>query len=361
MSHHFDSPTAIADGRINLCDFYVFPAAPGTTALILSVNPDAGRSSPTTFRPDALYEFVVASDGGTREDIAFRVSFAEPDQAGRQQMRILRATGPAARSGTGGVPLGQGHTGTAFSLGANGLAWAGRAADPFTADGAALAAFLQGVAEGRYRPETFTASPANIFAGRDVTAIALQVPDTALGGTQVAAWARISLAGHAPQQQVSRIGQAMLRPLFFSPADGDSETLNAGAPATDPEAHGERVTRIASTVARLAGLPDPDLHAKTVTAAFLPDVVLYQPGTPAAYQPGGGNGRALSDDSFDIAIEVLTGSRLGNASTPRLATSAFPYLSAPQPTDLPALADLFGLRVQRAEQSPAGSGGRQDH
>src|SRR5262249_24150477 len=63
MSHHFDSPTAIADGRINLCDFYVFPAAPGTTALILSVNPDAGRSSPTTFRPDALYEFVVASDG----------------------------------------------------------------------------------------------------------------------------------------------------------------------------------------------------------------------------------------------------------------------------------------------------------
>ncbi len=23
MSHHFDTPTAIADGRINLCDFYV--------------------------------------------------------------------------------------------------------------------------------------------------------------------------------------------------------------------------------------------------------------------------------------------------------------------------------------------------
>ena len=39
MSHHFDSPTAIADGRINLCDFYIFPAAPGTTARILTVNP----------------------------------------------------------------------------------------------------------------------------------------------------------------------------------------------------------------------------------------------------------------------------------------------------------------------------------
>ena len=350
MSHHFDSPTAIADGRINLCDFYVFPAAPGTTALILTVNPDAGRSSATTFRPDALYEFVVASDGSTWEDIAFRVKFADPDATGHQRMRILRAEGAAAGGGTGGIPLGEGRTGEVFSLGAGGLAWAGQAADPFTADGAALAAFLQGMAEGEYRPEVFAASPANIFAGRDVTAIALQVPDAALGGTQVATWARISLAGHAPQQQVSRIGQAMLRPLFFFPPDADSETLNAGAPATDQEVHGERVARIAGAVARLAALPDPEAHAKKVAAAFLPDVVLYQPGTPAAFAPGGGNGRALSDDSFDIAVGILAGSRLGNASAPRLATPAFPYLSAPQPADLPALADLFGLRGQHSGQ-----------
>lgn len=159
MSHHFDRPTAIADRRINLCDFYVFPAAPGTTALIVTVNPDAGRSSLTTFRPDALYEFVVASDGGTREDITFRVSFADPDQAGHQKMRVLRAESPAAQGGTGGIPLGEGRTGQVFSLNADGLAWAGRAQDPFTADPAALAAFLQGVAEGTYRPESFTASP----------------------------------------------------------------------------------------------------------------------------------------------------------------------------------------------------------
>ena len=46
MSHHFDSPAALADGRTNPCDLYVFPAAAGTTALIVTVNPDAGRSSP---------------------------------------------------------------------------------------------------------------------------------------------------------------------------------------------------------------------------------------------------------------------------------------------------------------------------
>jgi hypothetical protein len=68
VSHHFDSAADRADGRINLCDLYAFPGTPGTSALILTVNPDAGRSSPTTFRPDAVYEFAVASDGGTTED-----------------------------------------------------------------------------------------------------------------------------------------------------------------------------------------------------------------------------------------------------------------------------------------------------
>jgi len=80
----------------------------------------------------------------------------------------------------------------------------------------------------------------------------------------------------------------------------------------------------------------------------------------AVFEPGGGNGRALDDDSFDIAIEALAGSRLGTASVPRPATTAFPYLSAPEPADLPALADLFGLRGQDPEQSrrPVGTEGR---
>ena len=349
MSHHFDSPTAIADGRINLCDLFVFPGVPGTTTLILTVNPDAGRSSPTTFRPDALYEFVVASDGGTREDIAFRVTFTEPDDTGSQHMRVLRVDGAAARHGIAGSPLGEGHTGEVFPLGAGGLAWAGLAADPFTADGIALAGFLQGLAAGQYDPGAFTSSPGNVFAGRDVTAIALQLPDTDLGGARIAVWARISLFGHAPQLQVSRIGQAMLRPLFFSPADAESETLNAGAPASDKDVHGKRVYGIASTAARLAGLADPDAHAEHVQAAFLPDVVTYQAGQPAFFQPGGGNGRALDDNAFDTAVAVLAGSTLGNASVPRPPTAEFPYLSAPQPADLPALADLFGLRQHRPE------------
>ncbi len=343
MSHHFDSAADRADGRINPCDLYAFPAASGTTALILTVNPDAGRSSPTTFRPDTLYEFVVASDGGTGEDVAFRVTFSEPDESGQQQVRVHRAGGPAARHGTAGTLLGEARTGAVFSLSGDGLAWAGLAADPFNGDGIAIGRFLQSLAEGLYTPEVFTASPSNAFAGRDVTAIALQLPDAALGGTRIALWARISLYDHTPQRQVNRIGQAMLRPLFFNPPDSEAEldALNAGAPAVDRDRHGERVRRIAGTAGRLAGLSDPDGHAERVAAAFLPDVLTYRPGQPAAFHPGGGNGRALGDNAFDTAVAVLAGSTLGNACAPRQATPAFPYLSAPQPADLPPLADYF--------------------
>ena len=96
MSHHFDSPTAIEDGRLNLLDVYVFPETPGASTLVHTVNPDSGRSSPTTFRADALYELVIASDGGTDEERAFRMSFSEPDADGDQEMRVRYAAGGRA-------------------------------------------------------------------------------------------------------------------------------------------------------------------------------------------------------------------------------------------------------------------------
>ncbi|HEY1003883.1 MAG TPA: DUF4331 family protein [Streptosporangiaceae bacterium] len=343
MSHHFDSAADRADGRINPCDLYAFPGAPSTTTLILTVNPDAGRSSPATFRPGALYEFAVASDGGTTEDIALRITFTEPRDTGQQQVRILRADDPAARDGTAGTLLGEGRTGEVFSLVGNGLAWAGLAADPFTADGIAIVKFNQGLKEGQYTPDVFTASPGNAFAGRDVTAIALQLPDAALGSIRLGLWARISLSDHTPPRQVNRIGQAMFRPLFFNPPDTEAEldALNAAPPAADLDTYSQRVRQIAGTAARLAGLPDPAGHAARVVAAFLPDVLSYRPGQPAAFHPGDGNGRALGDNAFDTAVAVLAGSTLAKASTPRQATPSFPYLSAPQPADLPPLLDYF--------------------
>lgn len=353
MSHHFDSPTAIQDGRLNLCDVYVFPGPPGATTLVLTVNPDSGRSTPATFRPDALYEFVIASDGGTAEDRAFRMSFGEPDAGGRQQMRVRYAAGARSRPGLEGADLGAGRTGEAFALGNGGSAWFGPAGDPFWGDGVALFAFHQGLAENQYRPELFTVTPGNLFAGRNVTAIALQVPDAAFGGTDVAVWARISLYGHGPQRQVSRMGNPMLRPLFFPQPGPDTEALNAGSPAGDLTGFGEAVRRTAAHVAKLSGITRPDEHAATLVAAFLPDVLRYRPGQPARFAPGTGNGRGLHDDAFGTALSLLAGRPLGVTASPHPVVPGFPHLAPAGHEDIPALADLFGLR-EHAPQQPAG-------
>jgi len=227
MSHHFDGPTAIEDSRLNLLDVYVFPEAPGTSTLILTVNPDSGRSSPATFRADALYEFVIASDGGTGEDRALRMSFGEPDADGDQEMRIRYAAGGPSRPGLEGTELGVGHTGETFALGNGGSAWFGPAGNPFWRDAPALFAFTQGLAENQYRPELFTATPGNLLAGRNVTAIALQVPDVTFGEAVRATAAHVA---ERPGQRVyqQQVVQARPEPACWPPPR-TSRSLAAGS------------------------------------------------------------------------------------------------------------------------------------
>lgn len=347
MSHHFDSPTALEDGRINLCDVFAFPGDGATSNLILTVNPDAGRSSPTTLRPDALYEVAIASDGGTLEDRAYRLTVGEPAADGRQRVTVRYAEGPQSHSGVEGSILGEGSTGEVIALSNGGSAWVGLALDPFWGDGVALSVFEQGLAEGRYQPELLSGpTPDNIFAGRNVIAIALQVPNASFGGDDVALWGRISLYGHAPQRQVSRMGGPMLRPLFFTPGP-DTEALNAGSPADDVRLHGDRLLEAAAKLALQRGGVDAAEHAATVASAFLPDVLRFRPGQPARYEPGSGNGRGLHDDAFGAAVSAFNGSSLGRSASPHPVVADFPHLAAAGDDDLVPLLELFGIRPAR--------------
>jgi len=351
MSHHFDTPTAIEDGRLNLCDLYAFPDTPGRSTLIVTANPDAGRSSPVTFRPDALYELVVASDSGTREDRAFRMTFSEPGPDGTQDMQVRYARGPASQSGTGGTELGAGRTGQVFSLSNGGSAWFGPAQDPFWGDAPALFAFNHALAEGQYQPELFSGTPGNLLAGRNVTAIALQVPDETFGGTEVAVWARISLYGHAPQRQVSRAALPLLRSFFFPHPGPATEALNAASPAGDVASYGDLVQQAALHVAQLSQAASPGEHAASVAAAFLPDQLRYRPGQPAQFAPGAGNGRGLHDDAFGATVSLMAGRPLGVTVSPHPVVPDFPHLAAPSDDELPALADMLGLREGLARPS----------
>lgn len=348
MSHHFDSPTAIADGRLNLCDVYVFAGTPGSTVLVLTTNPDAGRSSPQTWRPDAVYQFAIAtSGGGVEQTLGLRLRFEEPDDAGRQPFEVLLAGAESLADAAGGTPIGGGLTGGECRLDLPGLpggrCWVGLAADPFRADGAGLFAFLAAASAGRYEPTAFQGRN-NIFEHRNVTAIVLEIPDDLLGASRCSVWATVTLHGHAPARQVSRMGQPMLRPLFFNVPGQETEDLNAGTPADDRDKYGALVVERAAVLAAAVGRADAGDHAHRVADAFLPDVLRYAPGQPVRFQPGTGNGRALTDDAFGSAILLATGSDIAGSTAPSPAITTFPYLQAPDDGDLPALAELFGLR-----------------
>src|SRR5476651_837073 len=132
MSHHFDTPTARLDPRINLCDFYLFRSRPGRTAMLLTVKADAGLSAPDTFRDEGLYAFRFDLNGDAREELTFKFRFGDPRHADGtehrhvQHCQVRMASGEDALHGLGGELLLEGETGE--SLGRSGIrAYAGLA------------------------------------------------------------------------------------------------------------------------------------------------------------------------------------------------------------------------------------------
>ncbi len=100
MSHHFDTPTAKDDPRINVCDLYLFRGAPGTTVMAMTVNPDADLSAPDTFRPEGLYAFRFDLTGNMREEVTFKVPSATFATMTTTEARTGRAFGCSGRPGS---------------------------------------------------------------------------------------------------------------------------------------------------------------------------------------------------------------------------------------------------------------------
>jgi hypothetical protein len=91
MSHHFDTPTALEDPRINVCDFYLFDGRRGNTVMAMTVNPDAGVSSPDTFRQEGLYAFRFDLDNDAREELSFKFQFGAVAHVAGDEHRHFQA------------------------------------------------------------------------------------------------------------------------------------------------------------------------------------------------------------------------------------------------------------------------------
>src|SRR5437879_12301567 len=105
------------DPRVDITDIYAFqkPGDPTKSILIMNVNPVAPALA-HAFRPDAIYELNVDTNGDAVADIAFRLRFSEPP-GGAQTATVHRAAGgpPAGLNGAGAATI----AGAPVSLGSD--------------------------------------------------------------------------------------------------------------------------------------------------------------------------------------------------------------------------------------------------
>jgi hypothetical protein len=337
MSHHFDTPTAKEDPRINLCDFYLFRGAPGTVVMALTVNPDAGGSAPDTFRDEGLYAFRFDLNGDAREELTFKVRFGEVSHAEGeghrhvQTFKVRKATGDSALSGVEGELMVSGQTGHSITTPSGIRAFAGLAPELFVGNAAGVGAFRKAFyEEGRFAPEAFD-NAKDFFHGKNVTAIVLEIPIELIGGGDVRAWATVSLYGHAPEVQVSRWGLPLITHIFLPDAEL-KEAYNRAVPSDDLPRFSSQIGHVVEKVTTLAkSVQNPGDYATRFVARFCPSTLPYTLGSDAAFTTEKFNGRALTDDVVDVILSLMTNTHLGDgvSSAAGRITNKFPYFGKP--------------------------------
>jgi hypothetical protein len=106
MSHHASGPNfgfPRGDARLDMTDLYAFPKPgdPSKSIIVFNVHPSFRLDSPepTTsepFKPGALYEFKIDTNGDAIADICYSVQFASSED-GKQIATVRRLQGaPAA-------------------------------------------------------------------------------------------------------------------------------------------------------------------------------------------------------------------------------------------------------------------------
>ncbi len=297
---HLDGPMAKRDGRLDITDVYAFqsPSNSANTVLIMNVDPVAGVLSPTTFHPDASYDFKIDTNGDAREDMTYKVTFSAV--ANGAQSVLLRRVPAGGR----GAVLARGQTGANIPVSGGGMLRAGVFDDPFFFD---LVAFRNGLA---FCPGGVGT---NFFAGLNVASIVLEVPSASLG-TNIGVWARTELNG----QQIDRMGRPAINTVFEH-TDAGKDAFNAGKPVHDQRDFHKDVY---DTLIALGNAP---AYAEAVTNILLPDILTVDTSNPGGFL----NGRRLADDVIDTELTVISS---GAITTDCVAndsnfSNTFPYLA----------------------------------
>jgi hypothetical protein len=344
MSHHLDSPLARQDVRLDITDLYVFGGESGTAFVIDVCHSKAGDIPVPGYHPEGKYEFKIDLDGDAIENVTYRFTFGERDGEGVQAVELRRLDGAeAADPDAEGALVAEGSTEQLLS-GPDGVrAWAGRAGDPFWIEPDVLHAVGHAFDDGTtidlsvWDPRQAT----NFFAGDTVYAIVLEVPDRHLESSardgRIHTWALSSLqTDSGGWRSINRVGLPMIHPLFTQYNEDLGNRLNSAptSPSSDFETYGATVIgAIEGVVAAYGTAEDARAYAESVARRFLPNVLPYRVGTPAAFGFSEWNGRSLTDNApdvmFTIAANIPVRLAIGKESITSKPRATFPYVPLP--------------------------------
>jgi hypothetical protein len=352
MSHHFDTDQAKADPRLNICDLYVFKGRGERTVLAMTCCADAGISSPELFHPEGTYAFKIDLNGDSKEDLAFKFRFGEPQHMPGdehhhvQPFSAWRATGDEIPA-VGGTLIVEGSTGGMVEV-KEVQAFAGMVPELWAADAFAFFSMLQNLFnENRFDPTVFRHKE-NLFLDRNIMAIVLEVPNSLIGAGQINVWATVSLFGHAPEVQVARWGLPLITHLFLANPSTPELTgqFHLSTPSKDADTFGPAIAALAARLAGYAGnTPEPKEYGQRLADRLCPVVLPYRLGTEAHFNVAKFNGRRLTDDAYDVMVSLATNVAVADGVSPATnrVISEFPYYGSPfSPSEQAGLAPIQG-------------------
>jgi Domain of unknown function (DUF4331) len=343
MGHHFDSPEARADSRINISDNYLFhaPTQPMRVVAVMCLSPLAGLPSPyhgkpqwRTFRPTSAYELRFDTDGDLVADKVLRLVF-DGDEA-PQRFEAYWLEGAQARDESAmGIRVATGGVETTVSLNVGqggGRVWVGEAGDPFWLDAVAAKVFLDAALAGK-APSIDSFSHGRVTTGAtNVLAIVAELPIALIGASCWNYYTAVSALDHGHYHQVSRCGRPNFAATFVDDA-ARSRLMNEGLPTEDRALFTPDVTRVVESVARgIGNVADPKAYAQRVAHWLLPDVIPFDPGLPAGFDFAGINGRRLEDDFGSVVYSAVFGRPMSSAVPPLPDLRAeWPFVPPPRP------------------------------
>ncbi len=296
---HLDAPGLTSPGgdpALDITDLYTFasPDCDDCTVLIMAVNGLSGAGVNAAFDRNAHYRFRIDTDGNAVQDLNFEIRFGKLRSDGTQRFRVRMRQADGGRTtligkGSGRTtPIGE----DANVIGGKGglRAFAGMRDDPFFFD-------LPGFVALDF---CATDPAADTFAGSNVAAIVLEVPNSLLigPGPGLGVWATVSKGG----TQIDRIGKPAINTVFIptNPINGAASlknAFNAGSPVDDR-------TDFRDTVIDTLLLLGNDAATAGALADFLlPDVLTFSLGDTSGFP----NGRRPKDDVIDIELGLITG------------------------------------------------------